>query len=102
MRHLGNLCELVLFIATIIVNDFVVLFLAMKKNVKCGFDEFFETLIFMGSTVYFNVTSSLKCTKNITSIKVEVLEHDLNEERNDVIDLKEKVKALEEIVKEMY
>ena len=37
----------------------------------------------------------------VLKIKVEVLEHDLNEERNDVIDLKEKVKALEEIVKEM-
>jgi hypothetical protein len=37
----------------------------------------------------------------IMKIKVEVLENDLNEERNDIIDLKEKVKGLEAIVEEL-
>ena len=38
----------------------------------------------------------------IMKIRVEVLENDLNEERNEIIDLREKVKDLEAIVQDMF
>ena len=74
-----------------------------KRHPKnCKFYDMYKRCKFGDYCFYAHRESAQLNEMKVLKIKVEVLENNLNEERNYVIDLKEKVKALEEIVKEMY